>query len=56
MDKELRSLLIGSGAFAAVIVSLITIGTANTSTSPDRVITCKILTESVATDGDTWTT
>jgi hypothetical protein len=56
MDKELRNLLIGCGASAALIVSLITIGAANTSTSPDRVITCKILTESISTDEWTWTT
>ena len=56
MDKELRNVLIVCGAMTAVLVAVIVVGAVNASTSPDRVVTCKILTKSVSTDEDTWTT
>jgi hypothetical protein len=58
VDKELRSLLIVLGAFVAAMVPLYIVGANNTSTSPDRVITCTILTEHVLQDEDdsTWWT
>ncbi|MFC4944813.1 hypothetical protein [Pseudonocardia sp. GCM10023141] len=55
MNRDVRRLAIGSGVAVAAFVAFMIVGARNSSTSPDRVITCGIVHESVS-DGDTWTT